>query len=179
MLFHAQGECLRAAHHEPGIERGKNRPGAVLHEPDPLGIVFVVQNHNPADAVRVAVQIFRSRVHDDIDAKLERPLQVWGHESVVANDARSRAMRDLADLFEVRQNHDRVRWCFNEHHFRVRLDRSFDVQWIRSVDVIEFDVVVGEYAIEETCGAAVSVVGNDDVLAGFYQTQRGIDRGHA
>ena len=76
-------------------------------------------------------------------------------------------------------DHHRIGRRFEKHHLRVWLDRGFDVQRIGSVDIIKLDVVVRENAIEETRRAAVGVVGNDDVFAGFYESQRGVDRGHA
>ena len=98
VLLHAQRQRLGAAHHQPGIERRKNCAGAVLNKPDPGRVVFVVQYHRAADAVGMSIQILGGRVDHDVDAKLERPLQVRRHESVVANDARAGAMRNLGDF---------------------------------------------------------------------------------
>ena len=76
VLLHSQRQRLRAAHHEPGIERRQDRTGAVLHKADPVRVFFVVQNNNAADAVGVAVEILRRRVHDDVDAEFQRALQI-------------------------------------------------------------------------------------------------------
>src|SRR5215217_5647477 len=127
----------------------------------------------------MTVEILRSRVHHDIDAKFERALQVWRHESVVADDTCSGAMSYLADFFQIRNDHHRIGWRFQKHHLSVRLDRGLDVQRIRRVYKIELDVVVSENAYEETRGAAVGVVRHDDVIAGFNESQGGIDCGHA
>ena len=88
-------------------------------------------------------------------------------------------MCDLADLFQIRKDHYGIGRRLDKHHLSAWLDRGFDVEWIRRVDVIESKVVVCEYAIEETRRATVSVIGDDDVFAGFDKSQRCIDRGHA
>src|SRR6187455_2020043 len=108
-------------------------------------------------------------MHDDVDSELERQLKVRRHEGVVANHASAGSMRDFANLAQVGDDHYRIRWCFQKHHLGVRLDGSFNVEHVRRIDKIKLDVVVREYAGEETRGAAVSVVGNDDVFTGLHQ----------
>src|SRR6478672_11781343 len=115
----------------------------------------------------------------DIDAELEWTLQVGRHEGVIANNPRSGAMCYFADLAQVSDNHYRICWRFEKHHFSVRLDRGFDIEHVGSIDKIKLEVVVREYASEETRSAAVRVIRNDNVLTGFYKAQRCIDRRHA
>ena len=43
----------------------------------------------PADDVGVAAEVLRGRVHDDVGAELERPLEVRRRERVVDDDARA------------------------------------------------------------------------------------------
>ena len=150
-----------------------------MHEADPVCLFFVVQDDDATDAVRVTVEILSRRVHDDIDTELQWTLQVWRHESVVTNDACSSAMRDLADLLEIRKDHYGISRRLDKYHLCVWFDCRFDVEWIGCVNVIEREVVVREYEIEETRSAAVGIVGHDDVFAAFDESQRGIDRGHA
>ena len=74
VLFHAQRQRLGAAHYEPGIEGRKNRTGAVLNKPDPIGVLFVVEHDDAADAIRVSVEILGGRMDHDIHSKFQRPL---------------------------------------------------------------------------------------------------------
>jgi hypothetical protein len=93
----------RNTSHESNGER--IAPRCFARNPIQFASFFVVQNDHAADAIGMTVQILGRRVDHDVHTKLERPLQVWRHESVVANDARAGAMRDLADLFQIRHDH--------------------------------------------------------------------------
>ena len=107
VLFHAQRQRLGAAHDEPGVERRKNRARTVLNEADPVCILFIVKDYDAADAIGMTVEILGRRMDHDIDAKLERALQVWRHKRVVANYASARPMCDLTDLLQISNGHDR------------------------------------------------------------------------
>ena len=80
---------------------------------------------------------------------------------------------------QVGDDHHRISWRFEKHHLRVWLDRGFDVQRIGRINEIKLEVVVRENASEQTRRAAISVVGNDDVFAGLYESERCVDRRHA
>src|SRR5215212_1728492 len=80
VLFHAQGQRLRAAQDEPRVERRQNSARTVLYKADPRCVFFVVQDNYTADPIGMTVQILGSGMHNDIDTKLQRTLQVWRHE---------------------------------------------------------------------------------------------------
>src|SRR5438067_1063424 len=52
-----------------------------------------------ADAVRVAVEKLGRRMHHDVHAKIQGPLQVGRHECVVADHADTRSVRDFRNSF--------------------------------------------------------------------------------
>src|SRR6266511_2627619 len=118
-------------------------------------------------------------MHYDIDAKLQRALQVRRHESVITNNARTGPMGNLRYLAQICNDHNRVGRGLYENHPGVGLDRCLYVERIGCVYEIKLEVIVREYLREETKSAAVGVIGNDYVLAGFNQPERGIDGCHS
>jgi hypothetical protein len=115
---------------------------------------------------------------DDVNAELERALEVGRHESVVADDARADTVRRVRDGLQVRDDHDRVGRRLQKDHPRIIPDRGLDVRDLRSVDEAELDLVVGEDAAEEAERAAVGIIGDDDVLAGLDEAESGVNRRH-
>ena len=117
----------------------------------------------------MSVQILGGRVDYYVYPKFERALQVRRHKSIVTNHSRAGAMRYLRHLAQIGDDHHRVRRRFDENHFRIWLDRRFDVERVRGVNKIEFQIVVRQHLGEEAKGSAVGVIGNDHVFAGFYE----------
>src|SRR5947208_11829796 len=95
MSLHAYRQCLSPAKHKKRVERREYRPDAVLDEPDPLSILFIVQSHEAANAIGVSVQVFRGRMDNNVYAVICRLLKVRGHESVVADDLCTVGMREI------------------------------------------------------------------------------------
>ena len=89
MLRHAHGERLRAAQHEPRIERAEDRAGGVLDELQPLDVVVAHRDDDAADAVAVAVQVLRRAVDDQVGAERDRPLHARARERVVDDEPRA------------------------------------------------------------------------------------------
>lgn len=58
----------------------------VLQEAQPLVDVGIAGDSGAHDDVRMAVHVFGQRVHDQIGAQLQRPLQVRREECVVDDD---------------------------------------------------------------------------------------------
>src|SRR4051812_14989375 len=75
MAFHPQGEGLQSPQREKAIEWAGDRADCVLQKRDLIAefLVFPDDNH-AADHVRVAVQIFRRRMNDHVEAELNRAL---------------------------------------------------------------------------------------------------------
>ncbi len=167
VLFHAQRQGLCAAQDQPRIEWRKNRARAVLHELNPARIVFVVQQHGTANSVRMAVEELGGRVDDDVHAEFQRPLQVRRHKRVVANYASAGGVGHLGNCFQVRNDHHGIRRRLDKDHARIVFDGGLDVADVGGVNKAELDAIIRKDAIEQTEGAAVRVVRNDDVLAAF------------
>src|SRR5688500_5374831 len=70
MPLHAQGECLEAPQSEKAVERSGNRADGVLQKRDLIPELLVLTNHDDAaDHIGMAVQIFRRRMNDHVEAK--------------------------------------------------------------------------------------------------------------
>ena len=96
----------------------------------------------------MSVQIFSSGMHHNVNTEFQRALQVGRHERVVANDARSRRVRQIRDGLKVCNDHHGVRRRLDEYHARVLLDGGLNVRDVGSVNEIKLNVVVRQYARE-------------------------------
>ena len=76
-------ERLRAAQHQPRVERAQDRARGVLDEPQPLDVLVARRDDDAADAVAVAVEVLRRAVDDQVRAELDRPLHARAGERVV------------------------------------------------------------------------------------------------
>ena len=87
VALHAQRERLDAAQREEGVERARHAADGVLQEGELLAAAraFLRDDGRAADDVRMAVQVLGGRVHDDVEAVLERPLDPGRGEGVVAH----------------------------------------------------------------------------------------------
>ena len=103
----------------------------------------------------------------DVHAEFQRPLQVRRHERVVANYAGARAVGHLGNRFQIRHDHHGIGRRLDKDHARIVFDCGLDVADVGRVNKAELDAIVRKDAIEQTKGAAVGVVRNDDVLAAF------------
>src|SRR5690606_11146547 len=93
--LHPDGKRLCTTQNKERIKRREDRTGAVLHKADPFGVLVVIKCDKTADAVRMAVQVFGRRMHDDIYTVLDRTLEIRRKECVVADDLRPACVSDL------------------------------------------------------------------------------------
>ena len=80
------------SHESNGLE---DRPFRVLDESQPLDVVVPHGDDDAADAVAVAVEVFRRAVDDQIGAELDRALEARARERVVHDQARVVPVRQL------------------------------------------------------------------------------------
>src|SRR5205823_1143247 len=76
VLAHPHCERLHSAQHEPAVERAGNRAERLLQEEQPLRNRRIVRRDEAADDVRVAAEVLRRRVQNDVRAEREWALQV-------------------------------------------------------------------------------------------------------
>lgn len=89
MLAHTQGEGAEAAQHEPGV---KNAQAGSCRFVD--GTKFFRDGFFPADYkacedIVVTGQVLRPAVQDNIAAKFQRALEIWGEERIVNDDQKT------------------------------------------------------------------------------------------
>ena len=179
VLAHAHGQGLRAAHDEEGVHRREDRARGVLNEGHLAGLFFIVEHDHAADAVAVAVQVFRRRVHDDVGAEFERALEVRAHERIIDDEADAAAPGDLGDGGDIDQRHHGIGRRFDEDHAGLGARRVFDVLRLARVHVAELEAELAEHLVEEPERAAVGVVADDDMIAGPQQRHHRVDGRHA
>ena len=94
---------------EEAVERALHRADRVLQERDLLGEFGVVADHeHAADHVRMAVEVFRRRMHDQVGAVFEQALQRRRGEGVVDRDQQAALLRDSRDRGDVDDLQQRV-----------------------------------------------------------------------
>ena len=179
VLLHPQRQRLGAAKHQPRIERPQDGAFGVLHEPQPLDVVVADRDDDAADAVAMSVEVLRRTVRHQIGAELDRPLDAGTGEGVVHDEPDVVAMREIRRRPQVRDAHHRIGGRLDEQHPCRRRERALDVVKLRRVHVTEGQAVALQHLVEQAEGAAVRVVGHDDVVAGLQQRGDGADRRHA
>src|SRR6185437_6266557 len=119
-------------------------------------------------------------MQDDVGAEIERVLQirrgkgvVYTKEDLLAGllSPRFGFRGECGDIHDV---HQRIRWRLRPDEFRLLIDVRPDSRCILHVHEMEFDTHLFEDLREEPVGAAVHIVGSDDLVAGDEQTQYGI-----
>src|SRR5262245_43626883 len=89
VLAHAQRERLRAWQRQPGVPGAGDAAGRVAREAQALEELRIVDDDGAADHVRVAADVLRRRVYDDLRAVPERVLEPGGREGVVDDEERA------------------------------------------------------------------------------------------
>ncbi len=172
MPFHAQRECLDPTQGEERIEGTGHATDRVLQIRELLAqlIGAVTDDGGAADRIRVAVQIFRRRVHDEIETVLQRVLQIRRRERVVAHREDAALLRDRRDGRQIDDLQQRIGRRLHPDQSRVRLQRRFERVGIREID--ERDVMPGgtlAHVLEQAIAAAIQIVHGDDVRAAVEQ----------
>jgi hypothetical protein len=182
--LHAQRQCLHAAQNEEAVERAGDRADRVLQEAEPLAQrrqpIAAADDGDAADHVRVAVEVLRRRVDDDVEAELERPLHPRAGEGVVGGAEDAAGMADLGDGAQVGEAKQRIGRRLHPDQLRLRRQRRRKAHRIGQVD--EAEAVPGArlpHALEQAKSAAVDVVARDDVRARVEQLEHGRDRRQA
>ena len=83
---HPQVQGPQPAVDEEAVERSRHRADRVLDEAQALVELAVAGDDHAADHVGVAAEVLGRRVHDDIGARLQRPLVDRSGERVVDRD---------------------------------------------------------------------------------------------
>ena len=151
-----------------------NGPGngaeGLLQELEALGDRRVVRRGEAADHVRVAAEVLRRRVDDDVGAELERELEVRRGEGVVDDDEGAGGVRGVGRLADVDDVEERVRRRLEPDDagalVQVLLEAGLDLLGGEEREAVALRLVdLREHAVD----AAVDVVHTDDVVARLEQ----------
>ncbi len=127
------------------------------------------------DHVGVTADVLGGGVHDDVGPECQRVLQVRRGEGVVDDQQRTAVVGDPGQRSDVRDAEQRVGGRLDpEHPGPARPDRRRDrLEVTQRHGGVLHPPRLGDLG-EQTVGAAVGVVGQDDVLAGAGE---GADQG--
>ena len=121
-------------------------------------------------------------MHDHVRTELQWSLQVGAGEGVVDDELRrgSGILECCGGGGDVGDRQHRVGGGLQPHQPGLRSQRGNDGCGIGGVDDGELHTPVTESGVQQTEGATVGVVAEDDVLAGLQQgAQQGVGGGHA
>src|SRR5688572_4656781 len=180
VALHAHRQRLDAAQGEERVEGAGNRADGVLQETELLLERLVPEDGRAANDIRMPVEVFRRRVHHDVEAVLQRLLDPRRGEGVVADGNDAALARDGGDGLQVDQLEQRIGRGLDPDHFRIRLDGLLKRPHLGKVRECRADIGRAlAHLLEDEIAAAVEVVHGDDVRARVEELQHGADRRHA
>ena len=157
------------AEDEPGVERPRHGAERLLQEAEALRDRRVVRAGEAADDVRVAAEVLRRRVEDDVGAEIERALEVRGRERVVDDQQGAGRLRGAATARDVDEVEQRVRRRLDPDEPRVADERARVRRELGGCRVREAVALRLVHLREHPVRAAVDVVDADDAVAGVEQ----------
>jgi len=179
MAIHAHRERLRAAQHEPGVERSGHATHGVLQEGETLAEWCVVPHDRSADDIGVSADVLGRRVQCQIGAVRKRILEIRAREGVVDDREGLAFVRDLGERPDVEHLQQRVGGRLDPHQARVLAHRFSHAGEPAHVDRGHRDAELIEHADEEPVRPTVHVVAHHDVIARLQKMRDGVGGRHA
>ena len=165
VALHPQLERLEPPKREPTVERRRDRAGRILQELHRLEDGRVPGEHGALHEIRMAAEILRHAVHDDVGAERERLLEERRGECVVHDEQRARRVRRARHRGDVVNQQPRVGRRLDPDQPRLRRERRVQLAGGADVDLADHAAVLLEHAIEDPVGAAVDVQRDHDFIA--------------
>ena len=164
-----QEHVIRSGANAEQLDRvGHQRPG--------LGIGRDRAEHD----VGVAADIFRCRLHADVDALLQRAVKQRRGPGVVVDHERAARMCDRGDRGDIGHFEGLRSRRLDQHRFGVRLEQPGDAGADQRIEIAGLDAIAGEQAVAEISCRAVGIVADQEMIAGFqHREQRRGDRRQA
>ena len=142
MLAHAHSERLDSPQHEPAVHRARDGSQGLLEEQKPLCDRRIVRRGETADDVRVSTEVLGRRVHHDVRAELQRPLQIGRRKGVVDDEERAGRMRCVRRLLDVDDVQQRIRRRLDPDDPSALVEMGAQVVELGRGEVVE-DVTLG------------------------------------
>ena len=178
VFLHPQRQRLDAPQQQPGLERREHRAGGVLQEAETRQPFRVAVHQDAAHAVAVAVQVLRRRVHHDVRAVFQRPLEAGRGEGVVHDHRRAHAVRRLRERGEVGDPQHRVGGGFDEEERRAPVEFAQGRGGVARVHPDEVQPPAAQHPFAEPVGAPVTVAGGHHPLPAVHDLERHRRRRH-
>src|SRR5258708_39484483 len=97
VLQHAHRQSFHAAQNQPALKRRQNGAGGFLKKSEPFSLLGFGADNDTSQSVAVTVEEFRGGMDDHVGAKLDRPLEIRRHKSVVNDDLDAALVAELAN----------------------------------------------------------------------------------
>ena len=123
VLAHSQRQGLETAEHEPGVERPRHCTQCVLQEGEALRERAVGYPDETSHHVGMAAEVLRRRMHDEIGAESQRPLQKRGGERVVDDAQSAGRAGGIGGRGDVDDVEERIRRRLDPDHPRPRVEQ--------------------------------------------------------
>ena len=167
---------LRASQHSKG--EGIAPPECWILPDPPERPVVALRDHHTSHQVRVAAQVLRRRVHDQVGPELEGPLQDRRCPGVVAGEQDPRLPGDPRDLADVGDLQAGIGGRLGPEQLRARPHGLADRPRVGHVDEGGLHAPPGEQVPEDLPRPEVGVVRDYHVVAGGERLQDRHRGGH-
>lgn len=177
--LHADVESLKTTHGHVAVERTRDSTDEVLKAAELLADLIVVGHGSTHDHIRVTTDPLGQTVHDNISAQLQRTLKVGAHEGAIDNKHDVVLLGDLGDTADIEGLHEGVGRSLEPDHLGLGSNGLLDGLKIVHGHEVELDAGMRRDDVaEDTSGAAVQVIGGDDVITSVQQLSDGGDSSH-
>ena len=179
MLLHAQRQGFGAAQGKPRVKWSGDGTGRVENKLEPIGQIILKYHRQPADHIRVTVDVLRGGMPDDVGTQLERTLENRRGEGVINDQQGLVSLRNVAHCGQVRQSHEGVGGRLHEQGSGGRCHRIFDPLRVICIHIGERQAEMSQNFVEQTERATIHVLPAHDVVARAEQLHDRVEAPHA
>ena len=141
---------------------------------------FVSSAHDAREDVRVAAVMLRRRMHDEVGAELQRPLDRRRRKRAVDERERSVAAAQIGREREVDEAQRRVDRCLQHHELRLQRELLRKVVTFHRMEPVHLHAEAREVLRDERSRSAVDLVRHEHAVAGAHEREhRAAHRRHA
>ena len=180
VLADAQIQGLEPLEQHPGIERAERRAGVLEVRLQDLRAERRIAQDRAAQTAALTVDVLGRRVHHQIGAQLERPLQDRAREHVVDDHLSAGLVRQLGDRRDVDQGERRIARRLEKHEPGGCGQGLGPLIQIAAVDQDDLDPEARQDLGQDVVTGAEQEARCHDAIAGTQlAAQGGMHRGHA
>jgi len=141
---------------EPAVEGGGDCTNGVLEEEEAGVYCVIVEGGDAHYYVRMTVDIFSNRMHDDIRSMLQRRLHIRRHEGIIHDNLNPVAMRCFGHGTDIHKTQRRIRRGLNPNQSRLRSSQIRDI-YLNATSEGDRNAVRSSDLSEVAVGAAIDV----------------------